>query len=90
VSNINGLSQVQILRPRLRRTIGLDAQKRQTMTARILAQRGGEGELCDEYARVPIVGYRTMLEPIATILLPNSVARAGMNQDRVGRLSQIL
>jgi hypothetical protein len=33
---------------------------------------------------------RTMLELIATILLPNSVARAGTDQNRVGRLGQIL
>jgi hypothetical protein len=33
---------------------------------------------------------RTELEPIATILLPNSVALPGMAQNSVGRLSQIL
>jgi hypothetical protein len=32
---------------------------------------------------------RTKLELFATILLPNSVARAGMDQNRVGRLGQI-
>jgi hypothetical protein len=33
---------------------------------------------------------RTELEPIATILLPNSAALPGMNQNGVGRLSEIL
>src|SRR5262245_26450375 len=33
---------------------------------------------------------RTMLEPVATILLPNSVALPGIEQNSVGRLSQIL
>jgi hypothetical protein len=47
-NRINGMSQCC---PDHVAPLGKDPQS-ETMTARILAQRSGEGELCDQYARV--------------------------------------
>jgi hypothetical protein len=60
---------------------------------------GGDGNYVPPYGRTTehpptrpstaLSGLRTKLELVATILLPNSVARAGMDRNRAGRLDEI-